>query len=167
MSKDALVIFGRPEPETCFAGGVQAQSSVGSIFGDTSASASVTIENLDTGASRSITSDASGHFTFSQLAPGRYRVTSGGVSREVQVKVGTGSQVALTAADGDATNLGTVTVRGSNAINPIDVSSVESTTVFTQQQIQALPVGRNVNEVALLAPGTVRGDSGQIGRAHV
>ena len=31
----------------CFAGGVQAQSSVGSIFGDTTANAAVTIENLD------------------------------------------------------------------------------------------------------------------------
>ena len=34
----------------CFAGGVYAQSSVGSIFGDTSANAAVTIENLDNGA---------------------------------------------------------------------------------------------------------------------
>ena len=145
----------------CFAGGVQAQSSVGSIFGDTTANAAVTIENLDTGSSREINSDASGHFTFSQLAPGRYRVTSGGVTRDVQVKVGTGTQVNLAAAsNGGATTLDTVTVVGSGAINPIDVSSVESSTVFTQQQIQALPVGRDITNVALLAPGTVKGDTG-------
>ena len=142
----------------CFAGGVSAQSSVGSIFGDTSANASVTIENLDTGTSRAITSDASGHFTFSQLAPGRYRVTSGGVSREVQVKVGTGTPVSLAASD--TNTLDTVTVVGSGAINPIDVSSVESTTVFTADQIAELPVGRDVTNVALLAPGTVKGDTG-------
>ncbi|HQV57955.1 MAG TPA: TonB-dependent receptor, partial [Ilumatobacteraceae bacterium] len=144
----------------CFAGGVQAQSSVGSIFGDTTANAAVTIENLDTGTSRQINSDSTGHFTFSQLSPGRYRVTSGGTTREVQVKVGTGTQVNLVAATGGATTLDTVTVVGSSAINPIDVSSVESTTVFTQEQIQALPVGRDITNVALLAPGTVKGDTG-------
>ena len=142
----------------CFVGGVSAQSSVGSIFGDTTANAAVTIENIDTGTSRQITSDASGHFTFTQLAPGHYRVTSGGAAREVQVKVGTGTQVNL--VGGSETTLDTVTVVGSSAINPIDVSSVESTTVFTQEQIQALPVGRDITNVALLAPGTVRGDTG-------
>ena len=143
----------------CFAGGVQAQSSVGSIFGDTSANSAVTIENLDTGTSREITSDGTGHFTFTQLSPGRYRITSSGVTREVQVKVGTGTQVNLVAADG-ANTLDTVTVVGNAAFNPIDVSSVESTTVFTQEQIQALPVGRDITNVALLAPGTVKGDTG-------
>lgn len=142
----------------CFAGGVSAQSSVGSIFGDAAANTAVTMENLDTGTSREITSDASGKFTFSQLSPGRYRVTSGGVSREVQVKVGTGTPVSLAAAD--ANTLATVTVVGSGSINPIDVSSVESTTVFTAEQIASLPVGRDVTNVALLAPGTVRGDTG-------
>jgi hypothetical protein len=145
----------------CFVSGVQAQSSVGSIFGDASANVPVAIENIDTGTSRQINSDASGHFTFSQLSPGRYRVTSGSVTREVQVKVGTGTQVSLAAAGGNgATTLDAVTVVGVSAINPIDVSSVESSTVFTQQQIQALPVGRDITNVALLAPGTVKGDPG-------
>lgn len=144
----------------CFAGGVQAQSSVGSIFGDAAGNSEVTIENLDTGTSRAITSDANGHFTFTQLSPGRYRVTAGGVSREVQVKVGTGTPVNLAASSGGATQLDTVTVVGSNAINPIDVSSVESTTVFTAEQIASLPVGRDITSVALLAPGTVKGDTG-------
>ncbi len=142
----------------CFASGVQAQSAVGSIFGNAAANTSVRVENLDTGASREINSDGSGRFTFSQLQPGRYRVTTAAGTREVVVRVGTGTSVSF--ASGDATTLDTVTVVGSGAINPIDVSSVESTTVFTQEQIQSLPVGRNVNEVALLAPGTVRGDSG-------
>lgn len=142
----------------CFAGSVQAQSSVGSLFGNTSANSTVRIENLDTGLSREITADSSGRFSFSQLQPGRYKVTSGESSKEASVRVGTGTSISFASAD--ATTLDTVTVVGSGAVNPIDVSSVESTTVFTQEQIQALPVGRNVNEVALLAPGTVRGDSG-------
>ena len=143
----------------CFAGSVQAQSSVGSIFGDTQAGATVRVENIDTGASREITADSSGRFALPQLSPGRYRVTSGGVTREVRVSVGTGTSVSL-AAPAAGGELDTVTVVGAGAINPIDVSSVESTTVFTAEQIQALPVSRDVTNVALLAPGTVRGDTG-------
>jgi hypothetical protein len=45
------------------------------------------------------------------------------------------------------------------AVNPIDVSSVESTTILTEAQIDKLPVPRNATSVALLAPGTVRGDT--------
>lgn len=144
----------------CFVGGVQAQSAVGSIFGHVENNAQVTIDNLETGLSRKITADSSGAFSFPQLAPGRYRVTSGGTSREVLVKVGTGTQISLTAASNSATNLDAVTVVGSAAINPIDVSSVESTTVFTAEQIAALPVSNDITSVALLAPGTVKGDSG-------
>jgi hypothetical protein len=68
--------------------------------------------------------------------------------------------VGLLAAPAAGGELDTVTVVGAGAINPIDVSSVESTTVFTAEQIQALPVSRDVTNVALLAPGTVRGDTG-------
>ncbi|KGQ17812.1 Oar protein [Lysobacter dokdonensis DS-58] len=143
----------------CFAGTVQAQSSVGSIFGDTQANATVRIENVDTGAAREVTADASGRFALPQLSPGRYRVISGGQTREVRVSVGTGTPVTFAAASASG-ELETVTVTGASAINPIDVSSVESTTVFTAEQIQALPVSRDVTNVALLAPGTVRGDTG-------
>jgi hypothetical protein len=131
---------------------------VGSVFGSAKGGAAVTIENPATGTKREITADAGGRFSFSQLAPGSYKITSDGVTRNVDVRVGTGSQVDLSA--GQAANIGEVTVVGGGAINPIDVSSVESTTVFTASQIQALPVGRDPSSVALLAPGTVKGDTG-------
>ena len=62
----------------CFAGAVHAQSAVGSINGEAPAGSSVTITNADTGVTRTLTTDANGRFTFPQLAPGRYTVTSGG-----------------------------------------------------------------------------------------
>src|SRR5688572_32492113 len=77
----------------CFAGTVNAQSAAGSIFGSTEAGATVRVENLDTGTSREISADSSGRFSLPQLSPGRYRVTSGGVTREVRVNVGTGTNV--------------------------------------------------------------------------
>ena len=145
----------------CFVGGVSAQSSVGSIFGETTAGGKVTILNTDNGVTREITAGSDGKFTFPQLQPGHYTVTSSEGSREVQVRVGTGTPVNFTTpTGGDATNLGAVTVLGAASFNPIDVSSVESTTVFTAEQIDELPVARDVTNVALLAPGTVRGDSG-------
>lgn len=144
----------------CFIGTVQAQSAVGSLFGTTRSGSEVTLENPQTGMKRTIHADASGRFTFSQLPPGIYKVTAeDGTVREVMVNVGTGSQVNFSAGS-NANALDTVTVVGSRLANPIDVSSVESTTVFTAEQIQALPVSSNVSSVALLAPGTVKGDSG-------
>ena len=139
-------------------GGAFAQSAAGSIFGKAQTGTTVTIENIDTGTSRELTVDANGRYSATQLPTGRYRVTVGGQSREVVVAVGTGTEVSF--AEGDATTLGAVEVKGTRTFNPIDVSSVESTTVFTQAQIQELPIPRDITNVALLAPGTVKGDTG-------
>ena len=136
------------------ASGAFAQSSVGSIYGHADSGAKVTVENASTGQRREITADATGRFSISQLAPGTYKVGSGGQSRDVIVRVGTGSQVEL-----KASTLTEIVVTGAE-VNPIDMSSVESTSVFTAEQLQKIPVGRDVTNVALLAPGTVKGDTG-------
>lgn len=142
----------------CVAGGVQAQSSVGSLFGQAEPGTTITIVNPQTGTTRSLAVDAAGRFTFTQLPPGTYKVTANGVTRDVNVNVGTGTPVNFAAAD--AGSLDTVIVVGTGAINPIDVSSVESTTVFTAEQIASLPISSDITSVALLAPGTVKGDGG-------
>ena len=139
------------------AGNVMAQSAVGSVFGDAKAGAEVTIENLGSGASRSVSADKQGRYSLNQLPPGNYRVTSDGVSRSIHVPVGTGIEVDFVAKGGDAKTLDAVTVSGGR-VNPIDVSSVESTTIFTAQELQKLPVEREIGSVALLAPGVVAGD---------
>lgn len=146
----------------CFIGTVQAQSAVGSLFGHAPAGSTVTLENPQTGMKRTLHADASGRFSFSQLQPGTYKVTAeDGTVREVTVNVGTGTQVNFAGGGGNnADALDRVTVQGSRMANPIDVSSVESTTVFTAEQMEALPVASSVTNVALLAPGTVKGDTG-------
>lgn len=131
-----------------------AQSSEGSIFGQTKADAPVTITSLDGGAARTIKSDAAGNFALSKLPPGRYKIESAGVVREVAVSIGSGTQVLL------AGQVESVEVTSSRGRSIIDVRSVESNTVFTQEQIRELPVARDVNSVALLAPGVVKGDAG-------
>ena len=78
------------------------------------------------------------------------------VRERVAVSVGTGTQVDF--PSDDTTTLDAVTVRA-GSINPVDVSSVESTTILSAQQIASIPVARDATSVALLAPGTVRGDA--------
>ena len=144
----------------CFIGGVQAQTNTsGAITARAAAGDTVTITNPATGFSRTVTIDSSGSYRFSQLPTGQYQITRNNEApRTVTVNVGSSANVDFVATGG-ATTLGTVTVLGTGAVNPIDVASVESTTILTAQQIARIPVPRNATSVALLAPGTVRGDS--------
>ena len=128
-------------------------NSQGYIFGQASGSGSVLVENLGTGQKREVGVDADGNFRASALPTGRYRVTFNGKSKEVTVNVGSGTPVAFS----EGTTLETIDVIGQ--VNPIDLSSVESTTILSAEQIEKIPVPRNITSVALLAPGTVRGDA--------
>jgi hypothetical protein len=142
----------------CFVGGAYAQSNAaGSVNGNATPGDTITISNASNGFSRTITVGADGNYRFSSLQTGEYQISdNGGAPRTVRVNVGTSSNVDFA---GGATTLGTVTVVGSNVVNPIDVSSVESTTILTAEQINRIPVARNTTAVALLAPGTVKGDA--------
>ncbi len=143
----------------CFVGGVQAQTNTsGSVNGRAAAGDTITISNPATGFSRTITVDADGSYRFAQLPTGQYQVSrNGGAPRTTNVNVGTSSNVDFVTSGGAAQTLDTVTVIGSGAVNPIDISSVESTTILTAEQVAKIPVPRNATSVALLAPGTVRG----------
>jgi len=144
----------------CFSTGVQAQTNTaGAVTGHAASGDTITVSNPATGFSRTITVGADGNYRFSQLPVGSYTVTRNGANpRNVTVNVGTAANVDYVTAGG-ATTLDTVTVVGTGAINPIDVSSVESTTILTAEQIAKIPVARDTTSVALLAPGTVRGDA--------
>jgi len=129
-----------------------AQSSEGSIYGRGKPGDKVTITSVENGSSRTITVDSNGTYTAPKLQPGAYRVEGGGVSRDVSVAIGSG-----TAVDLASSNVARVVVAGTRTV--IDTSSVESSTVFNADQMAALPVARDPNAFALLAPGVVRGDS--------
>ncbi|SKC76027.1 Carboxypeptidase regulatory-like domain-containing protein [Pseudoxanthomonas indica] len=148
----------------CFIGGVHAQSNTaGAIAGRASAGDTITITSPSTGFTRTVTVGADGTFRFSALPTGQYTVTSSaGGSRNVAVNVGTAANadfVSAVASGGGATTLDAVQVVGTGFINPIDVTSVESNTILTAEQIAKIPVPRDTTSVALLAPGTVRGDA--------
>ena len=128
-----------------------AQSSEGSIHGRGKPGDKVTITSTENGTSRQVVVDSRGEFNANKLPPGGYTVEAAGIKRDVSVTIGSGTNVDLAPQDSAR-----VVVRG--ARTSIDVSSVESSTVFTAEQMAALPVARDVNMIAQLAPGVVRGD---------
>jgi hypothetical protein len=142
-----------------------AQSNAsGVIFGNAGSAAGATIhlENLNTGLARDITVESNGRYRATSLPVGTYKVTlqRGGkvvATREnVQVRLGSGTDVSF--GESNATTLEGLTVMA-NALPAIDVSSVDSRTVLTAEQLAKLPLSRDVTSAALLAPGTVQGDS--------
>jgi hypothetical protein len=135
----------------CMSSGLMAQSSDGSLFGRSKAGTVVVLTSVETGTSRQVKAESDGSFSFSKLPPGQYRVSGNGVVRDVAVALGSGTEVSLDEAQ-------RIEVTAGRARSVIDVSSVESNSVFTQNQIRALPVARSVDAVALLVPGTVKGD---------
>lgn len=153
----------------CIAGTVNAQSNItGSIFGQApgASGASVVIENLGTGQTRTIPVDADGRYRVTSLPNGRYKVTlqkdgqTLAVRDNVTVNIASGTDVSFASAPaGDgAKTLDAVTVMGS-VIPTIDVSQTDTRTVLTAEQLSKLSIGRSVTEVALLAPSVVRNDS--------
>ncbi|MFZ9682361.1 MAG: TonB-dependent receptor [Cephaloticoccus sp.] len=136
-----------------------AQSNVtGSLTGDVNAGSTVTAVQVDTGYTRTVTANASGSFTMTNLPTGRYKVTSTDPAEETMVIVGLASTATANFGD-DVVVLDEFSVSGM-AFNPIDFGRTESVTVFNAQQLKTLPVARNTTDVALMAPGTVVGDPG-------
>ncbi|MET0934537.1 MAG: TonB-dependent receptor [Luteibacter sp.] len=148
---------------------VMAQSTTGSIFGQVPSAAgeSVTITS-DTGFSRDVAVDADGRYRAGNLPLGSYTVSlkrDGAVvdsRKNVQLKVGGSTDVSFTGAAAAtaaaAQSLDSVTVVA-NALPPIDTTQVDARTVVTAETLARLPLGRNAEAIALLAPGAVPGSS--------
>jgi len=148
----------------CFAStGVLAQSASGAIFGQvaTGANSTVVIENVDTGLIRNVPVDSAGRYRAASLPTGKYKVTlqrdgTAVSSRDdVVVSIAGGTEVSFAGAEAaKSKTLEGVTVVAS-ALPTIDVSSVDTRTVFTAEQLSKLPMSRNVAAAALLAPSVV------------
>ena len=151
-----------------FAAPVHAQGNVdGYIYGSvqnaqgTGTSATVTVRNLDTGKTKTEATASDGRFRFSSLQTGRYEVTAAapgfeGSSANVTVNVGEGAGVTLFVASGaDMEEI----VTTAQALETMNMTQSETTTVITTLDMERLPIPRDVNAVALLAPGAVYGDT--------
>lgn len=143
------------------AGAAFGQATTGAIFGQAPAGQTVKIEST-TGFSRDVVVDSSGRYSASSLPMGTYTVTllrdgqSVDSRNNVTLRVGGGIEVDLGASAASAQDLGAIQVVAS-ALPSIDVTSVDSRTVITSQDLARLPLNRTAESIALLAPGTVAG----------
>ena len=135
-----------------------AANNDGAVVGRAAPGSTITISSPDTGFSRTVTADGEGNYRFPFVPIGDYTVQAAGSAPvEIVVSLGNATTVNLGA---EAQNLAAVQVFGSRIRTPIDVTSTESATNVTAQEIERLPVERDVSSVALLAPGVAKGSAG-------
>ena len=146
-----------------------AASGDGSITGRLNASdkamvsgAEITARDPANGFTRRVKTDADGSYRIPFLPVGTYTLEASkdgkslGSLEDVTVNLG----VATTAdMDLGGETLAVVTVRASRVQNAIDVTSTENATNITREELERLPVERDISSVAMLAPGLNRGDS--------
>jgi hypothetical protein len=148
---------------------VQAATNDGSVVGRLVSNdgapigeAEVTARNVETGLTRTVTAGADGSYRFPFLPVGEYVIEvrrPGGEAatvQDVEVRLGTATNVTIPLG---ASTLEAIEVVGSTSNTMVDVSSVESATNLSREELTRLPVDRDVLSVALLAPGIARGDA--------
>ncbi|WP_426701983.1 TonB-dependent receptor [Rhodanobacter sp. Col0626] len=143
-----------------------AGSNDGSVVGHTAAGAVVTVSNAENGFTRTVTADGKGNYRFPFLPVGNYtlQASSGGapVGTPVHVRVSLGNATTVnvgSSAASDTTSLETINVNGT-ILPGVDVTSTESATNVTREQLSRIPVDQNITSVAVLAPGVNKGVAG-------
>jgi outer membrane receptor protein involved in Fe transport len=136
-----------------------AQSNVeGTIAGSAPANSSVLIQGLDSGVSITST-PRDGRFRVGSLPAGRYEVTvkeegKADRSETVVVSIGGTARVDLNEAQPEIETIEVIARKTS-----IDVAKTETSLDLSAVEIAELPIPRAIQSVALLAPGTTKGDA--------
>jgi len=143
--------------------GTYAQTTTGAIAGNVNgASGGETVTATDTSRniSRSVQVNADGSFAFNSLPPGQYQVVviqSGNNVDSETVSVRLDSETLVNLATSE-TGVEELLVLGSMR-SAIDTSIAESGLIVDAGALTELPILRNFDSVALLAPGTTMGDT--------
>ncbi len=146
------------------ASGAWAQATTGTIHGTVPVAPGETIQVTGgAGFNRTITVGPSGSYSL-DVPVGSYTVTLLQNGKAVQSRsdvtppaAGAVNVSFSRAATAPATQtLSTITVTA-NAIPAIDMSTTNQVTTFTHGQLNALPIARNAESIALLSPGVVSG----------
>ena len=151
--------------------GAHAQSTTSSIFGRVPVQPGETIViRNSSGLTRTVNVDSQGRYNAPQLPIGTYSVSLMSDGKVVQTRdnvvlqVGVGAEISFSAAPTEAAEANTRQLSAvnvtANKLPPIDVSSVDSRTVLTADQLAKLPLGQTAESIALLAPGTNVGAGG-------
>ncbi len=133
---------------------------IGSIEASSMSGITVIAVNTATGSKREISVDGSGSFQFSKLPSGTYDVSvmrSGNVIAKdtFRVKLGANTKAVFDLA---SSNDEVVTIISSR-LSGVDVTTMDSGLTIGEEELDSMPIARNIQSVALLAPGTIAGDT--------
>jgi hypothetical protein len=124
--------------------------------------AEVTVTNKETGAARTTKTNDAGEYRFDLLSAGIYNIKatapgfSAGEAKDVELQVGRTTTQNFTLVPGAVTE--TVEVTGAAPL--VDQTKTDVSTNITPQQITDLPlIGRDIADLAYLAPGVKAADS--------
>src|SRR5215472_3284851 len=138
------------------------QGTVVDKTGAVIAKADVTITSKETGATRSVKTNDAGEYRFDPLPAGVYTIktTASGFgpaeAKDVEVQIGRTTTQNFTLSPGTVSE--TVEVVGTAPL--VDASKTDVSTNITPNQIQDLPlIGRDIADLAYLAPGVKAADS--------
>ena len=126
----------------------------------------VTILNVDTGISRTATTDAGGRYSAPSLSLGNYRVTGTLAGFETIVRSGIVLTVGQDAVVDLSLTVGGVaqTVEVTGAAPLVEATTASLGSLVDENTIRALPLnGRSWDQLALLQPGVVLLDTGGLG----
>ena len=160
MARALMVAFGSTVLALGMPAPVLAQSNAtATIFGQvqTAPGTVIVLENIATGARRSITPAADGHYQATSMPPGQYKVQllrNNAVETTQQVEALIGQGVEVSFLDSSSTQTVKVKARRSQ----IDVSNTNNGATFTAKQLKTLPIAQSVAGIIQLAPGTTRAD---------
>lgn len=150
---------------TCLGAALPARAQVTGVFsgaivdeqGGVLPGVTITLRNTETGATRTLATEADGRYRFAGLQPGRYELRaelSGFATMEINdliLNVGAELQRNITMKLSGVQE--SVTVTGQSPV--VETTKSEVSAIVTQQQIEALPVGdRQAVSLSLLLPGT-------------
>lgn len=120
--------------------------------------ASVTVKDTVTGAIQNLTTNADGRFIVPFLKPDKFNVSAtapGMQSATTSVQILVGQQATVNVSMSPTASSQTVMVNASNA-QLIDTQTSNTTTTFTTQQFQNLPMpGGDITSIAYTVPGVV------------
>ncbi|MCH1925658.1 TonB-dependent receptor [Shewanella sp. C32] len=144
-----------------------ASNSTGGVKGHVTAAdntslagATIVIVNKENGATKTVTANENGNFRVPSLAIGEYKITISKPGYETQVveaaTVTIGNEVTIdtTMTSGDIER---ISVTGSR-VAMVDTASPEIALSISASEIARLPISQDMTSVALLAPGTTKGD---------
>jgi hypothetical protein len=145
---------------------VDAQNTTGTITGRLTdatgavvAGAKVTVENMGTSETRTLTTDQSGDYTATLLLPGSYRVTSERAGFKIEVRNAITLQLDQTVRVDITMSVGSTTERvevNATALT-LDTDSASIGQVIDRKQVNELPLnGRSFVSLLFLEPGAVQ-----------